>query len=202
MDSNQVKDSSKNLGDIASIMNLKLHAGTLYVPVLKSLELEATTDEPQSIFIAKGGGFTEQLVADGPLREGETVEDRIEKVIVNIKQFMASNQMVDPEKHVFFYKDFQNENGFSFKVYVQDMIFSRDDEQKIIRMLSGFFSSNDKFNDFYQLSLSVGPFSYPTTMLKPGIVDPDDAVTKQVITGLETIMSAIKHKHSEKNTEL
>ena len=49
--------------------------------------------------------------------------------------------------------------------------------------------------DFYQLTLSVGPFAMPTEKLKPGVIDlQDDQVTATLDTMMTTLMDNIQYR--------
>ncbi len=172
--------------------NLKKYASILDVPIMNGLSMENVENLPQSIFIAIGNGFMEQLTSDGPMRENETFENRIELVIKNTINFMKE-QNIEPDNNFFFYKEFKNKNNFIFKIYVQDMIFENNGK-KVIRQLSAFFIE-PRYNIFYQLSLGAGPFTWPTQILKTGLVDiENDEITKNLVNILDNILSDVNYK--------
>lgn len=181
------------ISETTKLANLKMHANILSVPVMNGLNLENVESLPQSIFIADGHGFMEQLTSDGQMSPGETFEDRINLVIKNTIKFMKQQNVEDPETNFFFYKEYKNEHNFTFKIYVQDMILENNGK-KVIRQLSAFFIE-PRFNDFYQLSLGTGPFTWPTQMLKIGKVDiENDEVTKNLVRILDSILSGVNYK--------
>lgn len=172
--------------------NLKKYASILDIPIMDGLSLENVESLPQSIFIATGNGFMEQLTSDGPMRQNETFENRIELVIKNTIKFMKE-QNIEPDNNFFFYKEYKNKNNFTFKIYVQDMIFENNGK-KVIRQLSAFFIE-PRFNIFYQLSLGTGPFTWSTQILKTGLVDiENDNVTKNLMSILDSILSGVSYK--------
>ena len=63
---------------MAKIVNYKKHAEILTIPTLNIFE-RIKEDNPQTILIAQGKGFIEQLVSDGYIEED--IENRIKLVI-------------------------------------------------------------------------------------------------------------------------
>jgi hypothetical protein len=188
---------NNDINNVAAEMNrmhnYKAHANTLFVPLFNGFVKEPESSNPQLIFLATGSGLTEQLVSDGAMNNGETFDDRITLVINSTKNFMKKQNLEDPDKNIFYYKDFKTDK-FLFKVYVQDMIIPIKGERKLIRQLSAFFVE-PHFNDFYQLSLAAGPFTMPAEMIKTGVVDLDnDKVTQTLVNMLNTLMQNIKYK--------
>lgn len=185
-------ENNNMMSNMARMLNYRTHAENLFVPLMNGFAKEPDSDNPQVIFIASGGGFTEQLVSDGPMSSGETFDDRINLVVNNTRDFMKNENLEDPDKNFFYYKDFKTDN-FLFKVYIQDMIFMFNGEKKVIRQLNSFFLE-PHFHDFYQLSLAAGPFTMPTEMLKTGIVDlENDKVTQALVNMNDTLMANIKY---------
>lgn len=193
MNNNQKKDDVTNVAnDMAKIMNYRLHAEQLFVPLLKDFEV-MKPGNPKTLLMAKHNAFFEQLVTDGYLGN-DTFEERIELIIENVKKYMKHQNMQDPDKNYFYYKDFDN-GTFKFKIYVQDMIFKQGEEEKFIRQFNAFFHE-PKFNDFYQLSLSVGPFMMPCQIIKIGEVDlENDKLTANTLNMLNVILENLKYRN-------
>ena len=184
-------NQSQVASDMARIMNYRLHAEQLSVPVLNGFQIE-NDNNPQTILLASGHGFTEQLVSDGYIEDGQ-FEQRLNLVINNTKQFMTNSGCENAENSFIYHKDYNN-GVFNFKVYVCDMIIPAGNEKKIIRQFNAYFVE-PKMHDFYQLSLSAGPFNMPTEQLKVGIIDlQNDQVTLSLDNLMKTLLDNIKYK--------
>lgn len=184
-------DSNQQMNDMAQMMNYRMHANSLFIPVVEGFQVQSDNN-PQSILIATGHGFTEQLTSDGFIQEGQ-FEQRIDLVINNTKQFMISNGFEDVDKSFIYYKDYSN-GVFNFKLYVCDMIIPLGNAKKIIRQFNAYFVE-PKMHDFYQLSLSAGPFPMPTDYLKPGIIDlQNDQVSMALDNLMKLLMDNLKYK--------
>lgn len=178
--------------DAARIMNYRMHAEQLFVPVLKDFEVK-DDGNPQTILLAEGHGFVEQLTSDGYIEDGQ-FDQRIDLVINNTKQFMRNNGCENADESFIYYKDYDN-GIFKFKMYVCDMIIQVGNEKKIIRQLIAYFVE-PRMRDFYQLSLSAGPFTMPTEQLKPGSIDlQNDQVTITLDNLMKTLMDNLKYKN-------
>ena len=74
------------------------------------------------------------------------------------------------------------------------MIFKQGEEEKLIRQFNAFFYE-PKFNDFYQLSLSAGPFIMPTQIIKIGEVDlENDRLTASLNNMFNVILENLKYR--------
>ncbi len=178
--------------DMARMMNYRLHAEQLSIPVLNDFQVE-NDNNPQTILLASGHGFTEQLVSDGYIDDG-AFEQRIELVINNTKQFMKNNGCENVDNSFIYYKDYNN-GVFNFKIYVSDMIIPVNHEKRIIRQFNAYFVE-PKMHDFYQLSLSAGPFTLPTEQLKVGIIDlQNDQITVSLDNLMKTLLDNLKYKN-------
>lgn len=178
--------------DMARMMNYRLHAEQLFIPVLNGFTVE-NDNNPQTILVASGHGFTEQVTSDGHLESGE-FEQRIDLVINSTKQFMKNSGCENADNSFIYYKDYNN-GVFNFKIYVCDMIIPVNGERKVIRQFIAYFEEPN-MQDFYQLSLSAGPFTLPTEMLKTGIIDTtNDQVTMSLNNVLKTLMDNLKYKN-------
>lgn len=177
--------------DMAQMMNYRMHAKQLFVPVLNDLQVE-NDDNPQTILLAIGHGFTEHLISDGYIDEGQ-FEQRIDLVIRNTKEFMKSNNWENVDNSFIYYKDYNN-GVFDFKLYIQDMIIPAQNEKKVIRNFIAFFVE-PRMHDFYQFNLGAGPFTMPTEFLKIGIIDlQNDQVTILLDNFMKTLLDNLKYK--------
>jgi len=183
------------LNKMQGLINLRKHAENIMIPVLKDFKVQDSPN-PQSILVARStdNAFIEQFIADGPMQDGETFQDRINLVIERLNLYIENDPHHCEESGYFYYKDFEN-NDFQYKIYIHDFVIKRDDGQKLItRMASGFFLE-PRFNDFYQISLAVGPFNFPTEILKLGEVDLEhDGITNALITMFEVILEKLKYR--------
>ena len=174
--------------DIARIMNYRLHAEKLNIPILNGFQVQ-NDQNPQTILLASKDGFMEQLVSDGYIADGE-FEQRIDLVIKNTIEGMKNSGM---DVNFIYYKDYNN-NTFNFKLYVQDMIINMPSEQKVIRSFNAFFVE-PRMHDFYQLSISVGPFDMPTNQLKLGTIDlSQDQITILLDNLMKTLLDNLTYR--------
>lgn len=186
------QDPMQAVLEATRIANLTMHARQLSIPVLNNFELQPSPN-PQTIFIATLKPFTEQLVADGPLNPGETIDQRIELVKQNTLKALEKAGAVMDESSYFFFKDHKGKT-FDYKVYVQDLVMGGPSSKVVIRMFNAFFVE-PKFNDFYQLSLSVGPMKMPTEILKLGVADLEhDRISMSTYMMLINLMDNLKYK--------
>lgn len=188
----QNQDIQRATIDMARMMNYKMHAEQLYIPILNGFKVQ-NDNNPQTILLASGHGFMEQLTSDGYIEDGQ-FEKRIDLVINNTKQFMKNNGCENVENSFIYYKDYNN-GTFNFKLYVQDMVVNIENQKKVIRAFIAYFVE-PRMHDFYQLSLSVGPFTMPTEQLKIGTIDLEqDQITISLDNLMNTIMDNLKYKN-------
>lgn len=181
-----------SMADAARMMNYKLHAEQLNIPLVNGFQV-GNNDNPQTILLASGNGFIEQLTSDGFIQDGD-FENRINLVIDNTKQFLKKNSCENVDNSFIYYKDYSN-GVFNFKLYVQDIIISVQNEKKVIRTLNAYFVE-PKMHDFYQMSLSVGPFTMPTEQLKIGTIDlQNDQITISLDNLMKNILDNLKYKN-------
>lgn len=180
--------------EMATMMNFGLHAQQLDIPLLNNFKIKKTS-EPQIVLSATDGIFIEQLVSDGPMKQNETFEQRINSVVKNTTEFMNNYSPANNKSKLFYYKDYSN-GVFNYKIYVLDGIIKVDDTtNEVIRQFNAYFVE-PKFNDFYQLTISSPALSMPTEILKLGVVDLDTDEMTQYINNLLTIaMDNLKYKN-------
>ena len=177
--------------ELARRMNLKLHAEQLNIPIVSGFQI-VNDNNPQTIVMASKGAYTEQLTSDGYIADGD-FEKRINLVIENTKKFMKANNCENIDDSFIYYKDYSN-GTFNYKLYFEDIIIPVQVERKIIRMIIAYFVE-PRMHDFYQMSLSVGPFGMPTEILKPGVIDiENDKVTWALDKIMKDILDNLKYK--------
>ena len=176
--------------NIGTAVNYRVHADMLNIPKLNFLQKEEDYN-PQMIFSASGGRYTEQLVSGGHLGENETFEDRINFEITNTKESMKQAYNMDVS-YIPFKK--YNNGTFKFQLYFQDMVMTVDNKIQVFRNLLAYFVE-PTWNDFYQLSLGAGWYDIPTEVLKIGEIDlQNDTITKNLIRGIKILMDNLKYK--------
>lgn len=187
------ENNPKNVAiDMARLMNYGLHAEQLAIPLLNNFNV-MQSNNPHIVFMSSVEAFVYQVVSDGPLSAGETFDDRINLVVKNTTDYMKQQNMDNVDKSFFFYKNYKNDT-FSFEIYVQDLILMIDNEKKVIRQFNAYFLE-PKFNDFYQITISAGPFSMPTQMLKLGIVDlTNDQITQILDNMMNNVLNNFKYR--------
>lgn len=178
--------------DITNLMNYRKHAEILSIPVLDKFEIKRD-DNPRTILLATREGIVEQLIVDGHI-EVNQFDERITSVINSSKKFMEKSGCQNVENSFIYYDEYNN-GVFIFKLYFSDMIIPKNGKFQIIRQLNAYFIE-PKMKDFYQLSLSVGPFKYPNEELKVGVIDlNNDLVSRSLIELMKKLMNNLKYKN-------
>ncbi len=170
-------------------LNYKLHAQELNWELPEGY-VEKEQNNPQVVKVAQASvGILFQAANDGALLLGESFEDRIKKVIDKTVDYMKKSNCSHPDKNYFYFKDYTN-GTFNFKLYVQDLVSGG----RVIRMLNAFFLE-PRHNEFYQISFSVGPFPFPTKILKVGeISKKPDPISSLLISHTEFVLSRLSYK--------
>ena len=177
--------------ELARELNYRAHAEQLNIPILNGFEVQKTNDF-QTLVFATSNGFTEQLVSDGYIADVE-FEKRIEAVIDNTKRYMRDNNYENVDNSFIKYKDYNN-GDFNFEIYFQDMMIPENNERKAIRSIIAYFVE-PKMHDFYQVSISAGPFMMPTEQLKLGIIDTkNDKITVTLDNMMKVVLDNLKYK--------
>ena len=190
-DNNNDNDILNTTTNMARMMNYRQHASQLKIPILNGFNVEKN-DNPQTILLASGHGYTEQLISDGFIEDGE-FEERIKLAINKSKEFMKDNGLDNVDNSFTYFKDYHN-GLFHFKVYIQDMIINDGNDRKIIRQMNAYFIE-PKMHDFYQLSLAVGPFKMPTKFLKIEKSElKNDKVTQTLNNLMKKLLINLKYK--------
>lgn len=191
MNDKENKDLQNAAIEMARMTNYRKHAEQLFVPILKDFQVK-NDNNPQTILLASGDGFMEQLTSDGYIDDGQ-FEQRIDLVIKNTQEFMKKNNCENIDNSFIYYKDYNN-GVFDFKIYIQDMIMPVQNEKKVIRTFIAYFVE-PKMHDFYQFSLGTGPFTIPTEQLKTGVIDlQNDQVTILLDNLMKTLLDNLKYR--------
>ena len=162
---------------------------------IKVLDSFISRDNPNEDIIidASYNAFNEILTKIDEIKDDDKLDKLVDKEIKqrlkDIKEYSIDNN----DDSIFFYKDY--ESNFNFKIYVEDIFLNG--KKNIIRILSAYFISS-KENVLYKVSLSVGPFKYPTGILKIGSLDEKDDLSNNMLAMFYEILDSIKYKKSSK----
>ena len=179
-----------NMEELTRMLNYKMHAGILFIPLLNGLEVKES-EFPQSILLAQGNGIIEQIVSDGHIEENE-FENRIQIAIDSAKEYMKENNCEKVDESISFYKDYSN-GIFKYKVYIQDVIKEIEGQKCITRMLNAFFIE-PKMKDMYQVTISAGAFTMPETEIQLGKLDlENDEVAKTINNLLHIVLDNLRY---------
>ena len=191
-------DNDKKLDQvlrIAEVGNYKLHAENLMIPVLKGLEIRNVDNAPEVLLFADSDTLCEQLISDGHVEKDE-VKDRLKAIIETTKSFMNDIGCIDVDNSFIYLKDFATED-FEFKEYVQDIIFEEDSVKRIIRQINAYFYE-PVMEDYYQFSLSTGPYEFDHSNIVVGEVDFEhDEITTKLDVKMDILLQNIRY-HEKK----
>lgn len=187
--SNQITEEKQTTSSTENLINYKLHAEQLDIPILEGFQIEEI-DNPRTILFAIGKEYIEQITSDGFVGKGE-FEERINYIIDCTKVFMRDNKCENVDDSFTFYEDYNN-GIFDFKLYFQDMIIPLVNEIRIVRSLNAFFIE-PKMKDFYQVTLSASPIVLSTN--EPKKIDSEyDKVSSNLDILMKKILSNLKYK--------
>ena len=149
-------------------------------------------NNPQIVFLAANSSFLEQLVADGFVSEND-FEKRVLSCIEQTKTIMKNTKCENVDQSFLYYQDYDT-SLFHFKLYFQDTILPVGEGKKAARTLIAYFME-PKMHDFYQFSLSVGPFPFPNEKFVAGKIDlENDVVTKQLIDLMKMLLDNLAYE--------
>lgn len=184
-------DAARLSSELAKRMNYRLHAKQLNIPILNDFVVQEDGN-PQTVLLATGSGFIEQLTSDGFVEEGD-FEKRINLVIDNTKQFMRINGCENVNNSFMKLREYSN-GTFNFSIYVQDMVLPIPGQKRVLRSFVAFFYE-PRMKDFYQFTLSIGPIALPAEHLKVWKIDLiDDQVTIGLDSMLKTLLDNLSYK--------
>ena len=184
--------------EIAKNMNTILNYQSLLIPILDGftvIEKNLTDPNHKIIFVAVKNNTLEQFIGDGILGEQESVDDRIEKVVKDIKKEVGTNKLYDGNnEYLCYYKNYDNAN-FDYKIYVQDILSGSEDDLRFARQLSAFFVEPIG-NEFYQISVAAGSYAVNKgyKLLKDLKNYEEDEIIKGLEANLKIIMDNIVYK--------
>ncbi len=177
---------------LAQMINYRLHAEQLDIPLLKDFEVQPTMTASIILF-ATNPVFAETLSSFGPLDPNETFEQSVSLINADKVKELIEASPLNNDKSLFFYEDYTN-GTFNYKVYVEDGIRVLDGKERIMRRFIAYFVE-PKFNDLYQLCMASTFFEVPTRVLKLGVVDLEhDTITQGLYSMLKYLMDNLKYK--------
>ena len=113
--------------------------------------------------------------------------------IEQTKTIMKTTKCENVDQSFLFYQDYDSAL-FHFKLYFQDTIMPVGDGKKAARTLIAYFVE-PKMHDFYQFSLSIGPFPFPNDEFVLGKIDlENDLVTKQLTELMKLLLDNLSYK--------
>ena len=172
-------------------LNYSAHAEQFKIPILNTLEVKESKN-PQIVFLASNSSYLEQLISDGFVQE-EDFENRVLSSIEQTKTIMKNTKCENVDQSFLYYQDYDT-SFFHFKLYFQDTIMPVGEGKKAARTIIAYFIEPN-MHDFYQFSLSVGPFPFPNDKFMPGKIDlENDIVTKQLVELMKMLLDNLSYK--------
>ena len=188
--------------EMAKKANTIQNVDRLLIPILEGFKIvkqDIFSKDSNSFFVAMKNNTIEQFQTDGELNENESFEQRIDKVIKDIKDSVKNNELYKGNNdYIVYYKNYDN-NFFDFKIYVQDILVGSKDDLKFIRQMNAFFVEGIG-NEFCQLSLAAGQYkvSDKYKLLKDIKEYSKDEIIKGLEQGLKVVLDNIIYKDSIK----
>ena len=180
--------------DIAKKLNTIENINRLKIPILDGFELLEHDKTSKIIFIAKKDNIIEQFLTDGALIDDETIDERIDKIILEITKEVGTKPLYKKGTIMKFLKLYSNE-GIDYHIYVQDILKGTPSDRKLIRQLNAYFVE-PVGKEFCQMSLATGlyPVGERFKLLKDIKDLKNDELTKTLEIGLDIILKNIKYK--------
>ena len=191
-----IESEKTEVNDNENNEQLKMIDNELFldIPILKEFNINRNDGKIQNKIIdySNGKGMSQQLISDGPLRPGETFEDRIKFLIDNTNNYTKQIHPLNTEKNIFFLKEFEGE--FKFKVYVQDILFNIGDRINFNRLINAYFVE-PKNGDFYRMTVAAESLPYPNENIKIGEISENDQLTQDLLAKMDCLMNNLKYKN-------
>lgn len=169
---------AKKANTIVNIYNLR-------IPVLDGFEVKKDIKiNSKHIFVAQNGNTLEQFLTDGQLIDKETLDERVEKILNDIRREVRHNPLyANNGRYLDLYKKYEK-NGFNFKIYLQDIL---TDKEHFVRQLNAYFVE-PKSGEVCQISISAGQYLRSEYKILREI---DDYSKDVIITSLEKALILI-----------
>ncbi len=185
---------------IASKANTIENVNRLLIPILEGFQIvkqDIFSKDSNQFFVAVKNNTIEQFQTDGMLDEKESFEQRVEKVIKQMKDSVKGNELYDGYKDfIVYYKNYDN-NFFDFKIYIQDILVGTKEDLKFIRQINAFFVEGIG-NEFCHLSMAAGQYkvSDKFKLLKDIKEYNKDEIIKGLEDGLKVVLDNIIYRDS------
>ena len=140
----------------AAEANERENKSNLIIPILNGFEI-INSSTTNNNFVARYNNYLEQFLCDGELNDEETLDDHIKKVNQAIKESVMGNPLYENHNYIMYYRSYKTQN-FEFKIYAQDILMGTKDNLEFVRQLNSYFV-NPFTNEFFQLSLAIGPYA-------------------------------------------
>ena len=173
------------------ILNITKKANTiiniynLSIPVLDGFEVKKDIKiNSKHVFVAQKGNVLEQFLTDGQLIDDETLDERVEKILNDVRREVRHNPLyANNGRYLDLYKKYEK-GDFKYKIYLQDILIDKD---HFVRQINAYFIE-PKSKEVCQLSLSAGQYLRSEYKILREI---DDYSKDVIITSLEKALMLI-----------
>ncbi len=181
--------------EIAKKANTIVNIYNLRIPVLDGFEVKKDIKiNSKHIFVAQKGNVLEQFLTDGQLVDAETLEERIQKILNDVRREVRHNPLyANNGRYIDLYKEYENDI-FKFKIYVQDILIDKD---HFVRQLNAYFAEPNT-GEVCQISISAGQYLRSEYKILREIDDyKQDELTVSLEKALMLILDNISYDQSE-----
>lgn len=169
-------------------LNIMINTDKYTIPLLDNFEIIKQDIKSNIVFTAKNNNTVYSFLCDGLLNNDELFEERIDKIVNNTNVYVNNN---NGSFYQTYYKDY-NVNGFNFKIYLQDLYFSKNNDIVTLRSINTYFVDKNKY--VYLVSLTSGPYLFNNNQLLNNIKDiSNDLVFSSLEKGMNLILNGIKY---------
>ena len=141
--------------EIAKKANTIINIENMKIPVLDGFEVKKDIKiNSKHIFVAQKDNVLEQFLTDGQLVDAETLDERVEKILNDIRREVRHNPLyANNGRYIDLYKEYEKDN-FRYKIYVQDILI---DKEHFARQLNAYFVEPHS-GEVCQISISAGQY--------------------------------------------
>ena len=185
---NTLLELAKKANTIVNIYNLS-------IPVLDGFEVKKDIKiNSRHIFVAQKGNVLEQFLTDGQLIDNETLDERIEKMLNDIRREVRHNPLyANNGRYLDLYKKYEKDR-FEYKIYLQDIMI---DKEHFVRQINAYFIEPES-REVCQLSLSAGQYLRSEYKILKEISDyHEDPIIASLEKALMLIIDNIGYDYSE-----
>ncbi len=180
--------------ELAKRLNTIENINKLNIPILDGFEVIDTPPNNKILFVAKKDNMIEQLLTDGALIDDEKIDERIDKILLEITKEIEGKPLYKKGVALKFLKQYHN-GEFVFHIYVQDILTGTPSNKKLTRQLNAYFVE-PRGKEFCQLSLAAGLYQVGDRYKVLGDIKNlnDDELVKALEVGMDLILNNIKYK--------